>query len=155
MRAEDLVLTFILLIKQSIVLSRSVMFNSLQPHGLQPARLLCPWGFSRQEYWSGLPCSPPGDLPSSWIKPRCPALQVDSLPSEPPGKQPTTLPFLQQWVFFFFSLELVQKAFLIQKTHFPKQIKLNKTNITTSQLFLAPNYLLLPDFDKHEETEKG
>ena len=33
-----------------------------EPHGLQPVRLLCPWGFSRQEYWSGLPCPPPGDL---------------------------------------------------------------------------------------------
>ena len=45
------------------VLSRSVMFDSLHPHGLQPSRLLCPWGFSRQEYWSGLPCPSPGDLP--------------------------------------------------------------------------------------------
>ena len=39
-------------------------------------------GFSRQEYWSGLP----GDLPDPGIKPRAPALQADSLPSEPPGK---------------------------------------------------------------------
>ena len=31
---------------------------TLQPYRLQPARLLCPWGFSGQEYWSGLPCSP-------------------------------------------------------------------------------------------------
>ena len=31
--------------------------------------LLCPWGFSRQEYWSGLPCPPSGDLPNSGIKP--------------------------------------------------------------------------------------
>ena len=51
-----------------------------------PARLLCPWGFSRQEYWSGLPCPSPGDLPSPGIEPRSSALQVDSLPSEPPGK---------------------------------------------------------------------
>ena len=43
-------------------------------------------GFSRQEYWSGLPCPPPGDLPNPEIKPRSPALQVDSLQSEPPGK---------------------------------------------------------------------
>ena len=43
-------------------------------------------GFSRQEYWSGLPCPPPGDLPSPGIEPRSPALQMDSLPSEPPGK---------------------------------------------------------------------
>ena len=43
-------------------------------------------GFSRQEYWSGLPCPPPGDLPNSWIKLRSPSLQADSLLSEPPGK---------------------------------------------------------------------
>ena len=45
-------------------------------------------GFSRQEYWSRLPCPPPGDLPKLGIKPRSSALQVDSLLSEPgPGKQ--------------------------------------------------------------------
>jgi len=43
-------------------------------------------GFSRQEYWSGSPCPPPGDLPDTGIKPRSLALQEDSLPSEPPGK---------------------------------------------------------------------
>ena len=42
--------------------------------------------FSRQEYWSSLPFSSPGDLPDPRIKPRSPALQADSLPSEPPGK---------------------------------------------------------------------
>ena len=49
--------------------SRSVPPNSLRPHGLQPTRLLCPWGFSRQGYWSGLPFPPPGDLPDSGIEP--------------------------------------------------------------------------------------
>ena len=68
------------------VISRSVVLNSLQPLGLQPARLLCPWGFSRQGYWSGLPCPPPGDLTNLGIKPRSPAWQADSLLSEPPGK---------------------------------------------------------------------
>ena len=63
-----------------------VKSDSLQPHGLYPARLLCPWGFSRQEYWSGLPCLPPGDLPALGIEPRSPALQEDSLLTEPPGK---------------------------------------------------------------------
>ena len=43
-------------------------------------------GFSRQEYWSVLPFSFPGDLPNPWIKPRSHTLQVDSLPSESPGK---------------------------------------------------------------------
>ena len=46
-------------------------------------------GFSRQEYLSGLPCPPPGDLPNSGIRPTFPAplaSQTDSLPTEPPGK---------------------------------------------------------------------
>ena len=43
-------------------------------------------GFSRQEYWSGLPFPSPGDLSDPGIKPRSPALQVDALTSEPPGK---------------------------------------------------------------------
>ena len=42
-------------------------------------------GFSRQEYWSGLPFPSPGDLPNPRIKPVSPALQTDALPSEPPG----------------------------------------------------------------------
>ena len=46
-------------------------------------------GFSRQEYWSGLPFPSPGDLPDPGIKPRPPALQADSLPAEPQGKRIT------------------------------------------------------------------
>ena len=41
--------------------------------------------FSRQECWSGLPFPSPGDLPDPGIEPGSPALQADSLPSEPPG----------------------------------------------------------------------
>ena len=48
------------------VLSHSVLSDSL------PARLLCPWGFSRQEYWTGLPFPSPGDLPNPEIEPRSP-----------------------------------------------------------------------------------
>ena len=51
------------------MLSHSVVSDSLRPHGLQPSRLLCPWGFSRQEYWGGLPYCPPGDLPSPVLEP--------------------------------------------------------------------------------------
>ena len=43
-------------------------------------------GFSRQEYWSGLPFPSPGDLPDPGIEPRSPALQADALTSAPPGK---------------------------------------------------------------------
>ena len=42
-------------------------------------------GFSRQEYWSGLPFPFPEDLPNPGIKPGSPTLQADALPSEPPG----------------------------------------------------------------------
>ena len=50
-------------------------------------------GFSRQEYWSGLPFPSPGDLPDPGIKPGSPTLQADALTSEPPGK-PMGTPFL-------------------------------------------------------------
>ena len=65
-------------------------------------------GFSRQEYWSGLPCPPPGDLPNSGIKARSPALQADSLPSEPPGKPKNT---------GLGSLSLLQQVFLTQESN--------------------------------------
>ena len=41
--------------------------------------------FTRQEYWSGLPFPPPGDLPDPGIEPESPTLQADALPSESPG----------------------------------------------------------------------
>ena len=60
----------------------SVVSNSLQPYGLYVARQ-APFsvGFPRQEYWSGLPRPPSGDLPNPGIEPmspESPALQVDS-----------------------------------------------------------------------------
>ena len=65
-------------------------------------------GFSRQEYWSRLPSPPPGDLPNPGIEPASPALQVDSLPSEPPGK-PKTIGVS--------SLSLLQGIFPTQKSN--------------------------------------
>ena len=49
---------------------------NLRPHGLS-------MGFSRQEYWNGLPFPSPWDLPNPGIEPRSPALQADSIPTEP------------------------------------------------------------------------
>ena len=71
-----------------------------------PGSSLCPWGFSRQEYWSELPCPLPGDIPNPGIKPRSPALQADSLPSESPGKLQNT---------GVGSLSLLQGNFLTQE----------------------------------------
>ena len=103
------------------VLSRSVVSNSLKPHGLQPTRLLCPWGFSRQEYQSVLPCPPPADLPNPGIEHRSPALQADSLSSEPPGKPKNTgmcSLSLRQWNFptqeLSWGLELMLLNFIYQ-----------------------------------------
>ena len=54
----------------AVLCFRLIMANSLRPHGLQPTRLLW-WRFSRQEYWNGLPCLPPGNLPNPGIEPMC------------------------------------------------------------------------------------
>ena len=49
-------------------------------------------GFSRQEYWRGLPLPSPGDLPDPGIEPRSPALEADALTTEPPGDKSLTRP---------------------------------------------------------------
>ena len=61
---------------------------TLRPQGLASQATLS-MGFSRQEYWSGLSCPPPGDLPNPGIEPTfpvAPALQVDSFTAEPHRK---------------------------------------------------------------------
>ena len=90
------------------VLSHSDVSYSLWPHGLQSTRLFFSWGFSRQEHWSGLPCPPPGNLPNPGIRPRSSSLQVDSLPTEPPGKPKNT---------GVGSLSLLQGTFLTQESN--------------------------------------
>ena len=76
-----------------LILKSLVQFSSVA----QSCLTLCdPWtvahqappsmGFSRQEYWSGLPFPSPGDLPNPGVEPGSPALQADALTSEPPGK---------------------------------------------------------------------
>ena len=62
--------------------NHSVGSDSLRPHHSLPAPLSMK--FARQGYWSGLPFPSPGDLPDPGIEPRSPALQADSLSSEPP-----------------------------------------------------------------------
>ena len=88
-----------------LFLSCLVVSDSMQPHGLQPARLLCPWGFCRQVYWSGLPL---GNLPNSGIEPRSPSLQANYLPFESPGKPMNTR---------VCSLSLLQGIFLAQESN--------------------------------------
>ena len=66
--------------------SRSVVSHSLRPSGLQPTRLLYPRNSPGKNTGVGLPFPSPGDLPHPGIKLWSPALQADSLPTEPPGK---------------------------------------------------------------------
>ena len=63
--------------------SCSILCNSMDCVACQAPLSM---GYSRQEYWSGLSCPPPGDLPNPGIELRSPALQADSLPFEPQGK---------------------------------------------------------------------
>ena len=62
------------------------MSDSLWPPWTVPCQAPLSMGFSRQEYWHGLPFPSPGDLPEPGIEPGSPALQAESLQSEPPGK---------------------------------------------------------------------
>ena len=71
-----------------VVRACSAVSDSLQPYGLQPARLLCSWDFSRQEYWTKLPFPSPGDLPDTEMEPTSPvspALVGGSFTPETPG----------------------------------------------------------------------
>ena len=71
--------------KRKVEISRTVVSYSAIPWTVACQAPLS-MKFSRQEYWSGLPFSSPGDLPDPGIKPRSPVLQVDSLPTKPLGK---------------------------------------------------------------------
>ena len=66
--------------------SYSVMSNSSWHHDCIAKQAPLSMEFSRQEYWSGLPFSFPGDLPDPGVELKPPTFQADSLPSEPPGK---------------------------------------------------------------------
>ena len=89
----------------------SVVFDSLRPYVAHQSPLSM--GFSRQEYWSGLPCPPPGNLPDPGIKPlspASPALQADSL----------TLSHWGLFYFFFtiFTFKYCKYWLLVSKRNF-------------------------------------
>ena len=70
-------------------------------------------GFSKQEYWSGLPFPSPGDLPDSGIEPGSPTLQADPLPSEPPGTFKT-----RNWERFNIYLQPIYVGSVLGTLHF-------------------------------------
>ena len=92
----------------------SVVSDSLRPMDCSPQAPLS-MGFSRQEYWSGLPCPPPEDLPGPGIKPESPvipALPADPLPlsySGSPGKALGNTNFWLGWNYVLERLEVVNR----------------------------------------------
>ena len=68
--------------KVKITQSRLTLCNPMNSTSQAPLSM----EFSRQDYWRKLPLPSPGDFPNPGIEPRSPASQVDSLPSQPPGK---------------------------------------------------------------------
>ena len=83
--------------QRCLLLGRKALTNVVKVKSHNRVRLFAtPWtvahqdppsmGFSRQEYWSGLPFPSPGDLPDPGIEPWSPAFQADALTSEPPGE---------------------------------------------------------------------
>ena len=100
-------------------------------------------GFSRQEYWSGLPFPSPGDLPHPGIEPRSPALQADTLTSEPPGKPPVrkirSLLFLKLFLYAFPQNNI--KIYLLQ-TSSTCHVSLISNNLQYI-LFISMYHLLL------------
>ena len=80
--------------------NQSVVLDSATPRTVAHQAPLS-MGLSRQEYWSGLPFHSPGEFPNPGFETGSPALQVDSLPSEPPGKPKVKKPCARDFTFTF------------------------------------------------------
>ena len=85
-QTRKLLLKIILRMKVKVLVIQSCLTFFSTMDCSPPHQAPLSMGFSKQEYWSGLSFPSPGDLPDPGIESRSSALQVDSLPSEPPGK---------------------------------------------------------------------
>ena len=112
-----------------------------QPLGLQPARLLCPWGFSQQEYWSGLTCPLPGIfLTRDGTQVSC--MQGDSLLSD--------LPAPKKWVLTIQKMSDLSAFFSFNSGFFPDNIsvpflttwKLSRMQVLSKRKTLTQKELL-------------
>ena len=91
--------------------------------------------FPRQEYWSGLSFPSPGDLPDPRIKPRSPALQAGSLPTEPPGKPPCIYTQI-------YSFQILFQCWLLQNIRYSS---LCYTHLLSIYFIYSSVYMLIPD----------
>ena len=87
----------------------SVVSDSLQSHGLCNPQGSSVHGILQARILEWVACPPPGDLPNTGIEPRSLAMQVDSLPPEPPGKP---LFFSNNLLLFFFFLVKANSFFV-------------------------------------------
>ena len=85
LKQNDNRLITVLIIKSYIMLVLSCVWLSVTPWAVAHQAPLS-MGFSRQEYWTGLPFPPPGDLPNSGMEPLSPALEGKFFPTEPSEK---------------------------------------------------------------------
>ena len=101
-------------------------------------------GFSRQEYWSGQPFPSPVDLPDPGIEPRFPLLQVDSLPSEPPGKP--KIRFRRHQTGFLLKLTTFKPLPLENISHNPYIVILcgNATDYEPGRQYLSSSEKIVP-----------
>ena len=100
------------------------MYNSFATPWTVACQAPLSMGFPRQEYWSGLPFPPPGDLPSPGIEPASAALAGRFFTTEPPGK-----PFVKYLLKAFKINPTVTKIATIHSSHLSKQVpRLVKTS---------------------------
>ena len=86
-------------------------------------------GFSKQEYWSGLPFPPPGDLPDPGIKPAVPALQADSLLLESPGKSPESHDSAKHFAFIYLLISSSEHPLEVSVTIVIPILQMGKLNL--------------------------
>ena len=110
----------------------------------------CSMEFSRKEYWSGYPVTSAGDLPNSGTKSESPALQVDSLPLEQPGKLKSNQIRSDQllsrvWIFLIPWISARQASLSITKSRSSLRLTSIVSVMPSSHLILChPLVLLLP-----------
>ena len=98
---------------------------------------LCPWGFSRQEYWSGLPCPSPGNLLNPEIELRSPTLQVNSSPSEQPRKPENS--YMKEKIYIFIQIGSAGWFYIviIALKYFFEKFYIRITTLNINQLIKA------------------
>ena len=111
-------------------------------------------GFPRQEYWSGFPFSSPGDLPNMGMEPGSPALQADSLQSEPPEKPIINLFFVFNdnfkvvrcyclcYFYYIWQLSMLKTLFLQYYIHLQILNTMTIENLVLFQIYKFPKSIL-------------